>query len=198
MRVSVYKNPDIYSSVMYFVRGDWNKIDDVNTIIDPGTNGYIMNHIKDLSTGVGKKPVDQIIITHEHFDHAGALKYIYDLYKPKVYAFTKFHSYINMVMDGAKLQVGDTEAEIIHSPGHSNDSICIYVPESQALFTGDTPINIKTTNGTYIEAFISVLEKLSNLKIKTIYPGHDDPITENAEELIKESLKNVHNSRIIS
>ena len=59
----------IYTSNVYLILGDFNGIDDVNTIIDSGRDSSIFNKITMINTGLGKKQVDQIIITHCHFDH---------------------------------------------------------------------------------------------------------------------------------
>lgn len=64
------KNRDIYTCNSYLLLGDWTRRDDVNTLIDPGTDGSVIEQIERPSTGCGKKGVVQVILTHEHFDHA--------------------------------------------------------------------------------------------------------------------------------
>ncbi len=197
MKVSVHKNPYIYSCHMYMVRGSWNAIVDVNTLIDPGTDKFILDDIADLSTGVGKRKIEQVILTHEHFDHSGGLKWVIEEYNPKVYAFSKIKGVTHQLHDGMHLRVGDRDAMIIHSPGHSHDSILIYIEEDGALFSGDTPLTIKSPGGTYIRPYVDVLERLARLEINAIYPGHDDPITTGAKSFINRTLENVRASKII-
>lgn len=198
MKVSLLKgNPSVYSANSYLVRGDWNKLDDLNTLIDPGTDGSILVELERISTGVGKKRVEQIILTHEHFDHSGATKIFKDMYNPVVFAYNKL-SYVDVkVYDYMDIKLGDRDAVILYTPGHSNDSICIYCEEEQVLFSGDSPIFIRTAGGSYSSYFVEALRRLSRLKIKTIYSGHDYPITEQAEEIIRFSLKNVLASKIV-
>ena len=75
MKVTLLKkNPNIYTCNAYLVRGNWNAISDVNTLIDIGTDSYIYEELQTISTGVGKRRVEQVILTHEHFDHASGLK----------------------------------------------------------------------------------------------------------------------------
>lgn len=198
MKVSLLKkNPLVYSCNAYLVRGNWNAIDDVNTLIDVGTNDYIYDELQTISTGVGKRRVEQIILTHEHFDHAGGCKFINEIYKPKVIAFSQLECVTQQAYNYMPVKIGDRDAIILHTPGHSNDSICVYCEEEQVLFSGDTPLNIKTPGGTYIPKFVDVLEHLVKLKIKTIYSGHDEPITENANKIIRYTLDNVLKSKII-
>jgi glyoxylase-like metal-dependent hydrolase (beta-lactamase superfamily II) len=40
--------------------------------------------------------------------------------------------------DGQRIGVAGTEIRVIHTPGHSPGSVCLYLPEAAALFSGDT------------------------------------------------------------
>ena len=40
--------------------------------------------------------------------------------------------------DGQRISVAGTEIEVLHTPGHSPGSVCLYLPEVGELFTGDT------------------------------------------------------------
>ncbi len=193
MRVSLLKSdPTVYSCFSYIVRGDWNAIPDVNTLVDVGTDGSIISEIEKISTGVGKRRVDQIILTHEHFDHVGGLKKIKELYNnPVTYAFNKFNGVDETLHNGMHLKIGDEIAEIIHTPGHSQDSICIYFPKSQVLFSGDTVLFIKSGGGTYADEYVEMLERFHRMDIKAIYAGHDNLVTENIKEMFAISIKNI-------
>jgi len=198
MKVTVLKkNPKVYSANAYLVRGNWNAIADLNTLIDIGTNGFIIDEIETISTGVGKKRIGQVILTHEHFDHADGLMKIKEMYNPVVYAYSLSVGVDVKIKDRMKIRIGDREAMILHTPGHSNDSICVYCEEEQVLFSGDTPLNINTPGGTYNQNFVSALKMLTSLKINTIYPGHDNPMTTNVKEILKNSLNNVRKSKIV-
>jgi hypothetical protein len=50
--------------------------------------------------------------------------------------------------------MGDGYFEVIHMPGHSSDSICLYNQAEGVLFAGDSPVLITSSTGTY-EAAIS-------------------------------------------
>ncbi len=191
------KNPNLYSCNVYLVRGNWNAISDVNTLIDVGTDGFVYDELQTISTGVGKRRVEQIILTHEHFDHAGGLKKIAEAYKPKIIAHTQLEYVNTQVKDGMIIKIGDRDAQIFYTPGHSNDSICIYCEEEKTLFSGDTPLNIKTPGGSYLKSYVDVLEKLSLLPIEKIFSGHDAPVTEYAKDMIKFTLENVRKSKLI-
>ena len=72
--VELLRAPSLYTCRSYLLLGDWNVLGDVNTLIDPGTDGSVIDQIETLSTGCGKVPVEQIILTHNHFDHAAGIE----------------------------------------------------------------------------------------------------------------------------
>jgi len=169
------KESRIYSSNAYLVLGTWNRLDDMNTLIDVGTDESILREIRKANTGVGKKRVEQVILTHNHFDHTGNLRAITETYQPRVYAYSDGEYVDETLKDGQKLKVGDREFEVIHTPVHSSDSICLYCAEEGILFSGDTPLRIIGIGGTYSTSFVTVLESLKKLDIRAVYSGHDKP-----------------------
>ena len=74
----------IYSSNVYLILGDWSAIEDINTLIDVGADPSVIEKINQSPTGVGKKPVEQVIFTHSHFDHTALLPTIRAQYQPIV------------------------------------------------------------------------------------------------------------------
>jgi glyoxylase-like metal-dependent hydrolase (beta-lactamase superfamily II) len=188
---SLNTNPEIYSSASYLVLGSWNKISDVNAIIDTGSDDYIIQHIEKINTGVGKVPVNKVILTHNHFDHTGGINTLKKKYNAEVLAFTPFAGVDRLLKSGEVLFLGDEYFDIIHTPGHSSDSICLYCKSEGVLFSGDISIRVHSQDGTYTRDYVDSMEKLSRLKIKVVYPGHGEPITENPEKIIKTSLQNM-------
>lgn len=198
MKVSQFHNPETYSCNVYLVRGEWNAISDVNTLIDVGADDYILSRLPFVSTGVGKKPVERVILTHNHFDHAGGLRSVIDKYRPEVCAFSMSEGVTRLLFHGEYLKIGDRTFEVISVTAHSNDSICLYCGDDKVLFSGDTPLHIKSPGGTYPLSFVDSLERIAALDIKTIYSGHDDPVTHGAKEMIENTLRNVKKSMLVS
>ncbi len=197
MRISnlIQSKSMVYSSNVYLVLGDWSAIDDVNTLIDVGNDPAVLDQIALAPTGVGKQSIEQVIFTHGHFDHTALLPQIRQRYQPVVYAYSAFVGADELLRDGQVLHCGDRYFEVIYTPGHSDDSICLYCQTDGALFVGDTPVIIRSTDGTYEDRFVAALERLCRLDVRTIYFGHGEPLTVNPRSALLGSLRNVRIAR---
>lgn len=68
---------------------------------------------------------------------------------------------------------------VIHTPGHSWDSVCFYHEESQSLLSGDTLLGSGTLGRLVTPAIYSnekqtnaSLDNLEQLALQAVYPGH--------------------------
>ena len=91
------------------------------------------------------------------------------------------------VEDGYDLSAFGFDARVIHIPGHSKGSIGV-LTNTGDLFCGDLLQNTKkpAKNAMIVddEAFDASVEKLKQLKINTVYPGHGKPFQ--IEQFIKD------------
>lgn len=197
MRITNLTNPrtQAYSSNVYLLRGDWNALDDVNTLIDVGNDPSIIDAIWEMSTGVGKRRIQQVILTHGHFDHAANLLAIREAFDPVVYAHSAFVDADCTLRDGQRLRCGDRTCEVIYTPGHSNDSISLYCEGERVLFVGDTPVLIRSPDATYAGSFVRGLERLCARDVETIYFGHGEPVTHGCNRRLSQSLQLVRGGR---
>lgn len=115
--------------------------------------------------------------THSHHDHTEGNAVIERLTNVKPLLFKDRDPITGKrVKDGTTFSLGDMSATIIHTPGHTNDSICIHIDD--ALFTGDTLFVGKVGGTDYSRGarkeFHSLHKKILVLPDKTrIFPGHD-------------------------
>lgn len=187
----------IYTSNVYLLTGDWNSIRDINTLIDVGRDPNVIDEIYQASTGVGKAKVEKVILTHSHYDHTSILPQIKTLFKPHVFAYSSSLEGVDTyVKGGERIKIADRMGEIIYTPGHSNDSICLYFEEEGILFAGDTPLIIHSPGNSYELGFIKALEYICRKNINTIYFGHGSPLTRNCNEILQDTLQNVRKSQI--
>ncbi len=115
--------------------------------------------------------------THDHSDHTNGNAAIERLTGRCALLYGSTDPLTGLrVIDGAVFPLGGLEARIIHTPGHTPDSICILVGD--AVFTGDTLFVGKVggtdfTSGAEAE-YASLHENLLALPDTTrVFPGHD-------------------------
>lgn len=165
-------------------------------IIDPGDAPQeILYYIQQ-----SKLNIDYILLTHGHPDHCHALKEIKDITRAKIAIHKNdvkllhdrtlglllglgYHELPDpdiLLVEGDNISLGNTRFKILHTPGHTPGSICIY--GGGIVFTGDTLFNsgIGRTDlpgGNSYDIINSIRDKLLKLPDEIIvYPGHG-PIT---------------------
>jgi hydroxyacylglutathione hydrolase len=117
-----------------------------------------------------------VVATHEHFDHTTTLPELAGRLGAKVVAHENSPIEHDVtVVDGQELKLGRNGVRVIHTPGHTEDSICLY--DGKNLFTGDT-LFIGTIGKFERETAQSMYDSLHGVIMKLpdstmIYPGHD-------------------------
>jgi glyoxylase-like metal-dependent hydrolase (beta-lactamase superfamily II) len=186
------RSDTVYSSNVYLVLGHWSRIGDVNALVDAGADPGVLSFVDRAPTGVGKRKVDLVVLTHRHYDHASMAGAIRARYGAVVAAWGPADEDVTRTLsDGERLQLGDEEFEVIRTPGHTDDSICLFGTSSGALFVGDTPVVVNGREGTYEPGFVSALRRLASLPVTAIYFGHGVPLLEGCAERLNASLQNV-------
>ena len=90
--------------------------------------------------------------------------------------------------DGDLIHVGNIELKVLHTPGHTNGSSCLYCEKEKFLISGDTIFRgtwgrTDLPTGSLVDIMNSITNKIINLPGGTIiYPGHGK------STLIKEEL----------
>ena len=173
-------------------------------VIDPGDD---IEDVLDLIEKHNLK-IKQIVITHAHIDHVGGAMKLRAatgapiLLNQNDYALLKMldvqAAWIGMKDPGKveidhslgqsdKVQAGSLTADVIHTPGHTEGSICLYFPLENKLVAGDTlfagSIGRTDLPGGSMEKIIrSLREKVMALPDDTlVVPGHG-PLTTIGEE----------------
>ena len=103
-------------------------------------------------------------------------------FDPKTYRTKPWHISI-AIHDGFKVNLGGRTVEVIATPGHTPDAICLFDRANGLLFTGDTyypaPIWLFRPE-TDLDAYVASVKKLAALtpEVKTVLGAHNVPIAD--------------------
>jgi hydroxyacylglutathione hydrolase len=124
-------------------------------VIDPGDD------IEDVAAIIRKHnlKVKQIVITHAHIDHVGGAMKLRALTGAPILLNQNDYGLLKMLdmqatwigvpapgdvkidaqlVDGESLSAGSLSANVLHTPGHTEGSVCLYFPAEKLLIAGDT------------------------------------------------------------
>jgi len=167
-------------------------------IIDPGGDAKrILAEVERLGLRI-----KYVINTHGHFDHTLANKEVVKatgaplaIHSADAPMLTKgggafFFGIIGkasppadiMLDEGQVLIVGKIQLKVLHTPGHSPGSVCLYSEEEGVLFDGDVLFNMgigrtDLPGGNYHVMMESIQRLLTLPDETTVYPGHGPPTT---------------------
>lgn len=170
-------------------------------IIDPGANGQkVVKYITE-----NELTVKAILLTHGHFDHIGAVDYLYDYYNCPIYIHNDDLSLlsdskanlsyyetpftikapINVATDN--LQLSNFNIKWLHLPGHCPGASMIYLPDEKIIFSGDVLFNGGIGRFDFPNSskhdMIQSIQKIKEYDFEaTVYPGHG-PATSLKHEL---------------
>jgi hydroxyacylglutathione hydrolase len=146
----------------------------------------------------------QIVVTHAHIDHVGGAVKLRSLTGAAIILNEQDDALLKMldmqaawlgmrdpgrvkvdssITDGDTVRIGTLQASVIHTPGHTQGSICLFFPVENTLIAGDTLFqgSIGRTDlpgGSYEKIIRSIHQKLLVLPGATIViPGHGPTTT---------------------
>ena len=171
-------------------------------LIDPAAQADVLLQM----IGENGWTIEKMLITHGHFDHIGAVQALHDELNIPYVAHENGRSYLT---DGS-LNLGDycgrtfnlTEAEfvkdndeirlkadpsvvlkVIHTPGHTPDSVLYYDAENKTAFVGDTIFKDSYGATHFPGGDLSQLQQSIRRKVlalpddTVLYSGHSEPTT---------------------
>lgn len=120
-----------------------------------------------------------VINTHGHSDHTAGNTELLSIFNAKLVAHRLSRGNAEVKVDeGDILKVGKVELKVLHTPGHTPDSICLVV-DGEKLLTGDTLFigecgRTDLPGGNARHLYESLFGKIAKLPGDLeIYPGHD-------------------------
>jgi len=173
-------------------------------IVDTGVGNYANPIWPQLGQlGIESRNIAGLVLTHAHHDHAMGAFIILDRAEPIVYVHRLDSKLIssNLGPNLVRLEEGDIvptdlwPLEVIWTPGHTEGSICLYARQPRILFSGDTIFpdgyfgRYDGETGSY-NALIKSLQRLSEMDVEAILPGHGMPVLKGAQKHVLMSYRN--------
>lgn len=146
----------------YVLRGTGGAV-----VIDPGPL-----HEGHLCAIAATGPLDAILLTHSHPDHAAGAARLRELTGAP----------LRPVKQGEQLRFGEISLAVMGTPGHTGDSVSFLLEESADLLTGDTILGRGTTVVAHPDGrladYLDSLARIAQLPLRRILPGHGPEVTD--------------------
>src|SRR5262249_15030529 len=139
--------------------------------------------------------VKAIVPTHHHRDHVGGVARLKERIRAPVWCHRLTADRLGVGTDrlleeGDVLSVSGEPAmsfRVLHTPGHARGHLCLIESESRAAIVGDMVAGVGTIlidppEGDMAE-YLNQLERLRQLQVGTLYPGHGPAIADGPQKL---------------
>ena len=194
-----------HSSNVYVLAGDYL------TLVDPGNDYTIFGELEKL----GYNPLDikKVVLTHGHRDHCMG---VFEMLRfPPVMENKSVEIILHAggplefkrmlteagftpteLAGGETLELSGSEWEVIHTPGHTIDSICLYHQPTGTVISGDTVVpellsESDKTAGGQLDHYLYGLKQLMKRDIVHLLPGHGVPVAFTGKRTIEETYEGV-------
>ena len=180
---------------------------DSELMVDAGTGRFFQVVKSSMTEEFDLSLLKTIFLTHRHFDHVGGTAKFRNLSSPKVICHSSEEPFIRngeqtyadlfssspkaitvdgTVRDGDVIKTKNFSFRVVHTPGHTEGSACLYEPEQKILVSGDTlfdgSIGRTDMQGGSFASIYRSIDRLGQMDIDYLLPGHGNP------RLIKSTL----------
>lgn len=184
-------------------------------LVDVGTERNVDRLLRSIGHGNGKASIARIILTHTHIDHAGGARKLSELTGAEILVHPSEGRRISEgdfsvtlermfgesfepfdwkgIDEGTVMDAGNCKLRVLHLPGHSEGSIALWEETSGSLIAGDTVfadggIGRFDLPSSDFDMLRSSIRRLSELRVKDLYPGHGRAVIGSGSQHISESL----------
>lgn len=192
-----------HSSNVYVLAGDYL------TLVDPGNDYTIFSELDKL--GYGPLDIKKIVLTHGHRDHCMG---VFEMLR---YPAVMENKGVEIIMHeagpaefkrlvteagfpptelkgGETLELSGFQWEVLHTPGHTIDSLCLYHEPTKTLISGDTVVpegisDVDEKAGGKWDHFLYGLKLLMKKDVDHLLPGHRVPIAGNGGRAIEQAYE---------
>ncbi len=183
---------------------------DYLTIVDPGNDYTGFMDLFKLKLKLAD--IKKIVLTHGHPDHAmGAFELLrshpssiasggfelvlHEAGPSQLKEMVKeFGCRVTEVRGGETLELSGLEWEVIYTPGHTIDGICLYHAPTKTVFSGDMalPNAVGAPDpkaGGRLDHYLFGLKALLKKDIENLLPGHGLPVATDGRKVIEETYE---------
>jgi len=182
-------------------------------LVDAGTGMHMRKVLDRIEKLHLERPIEKIVLTHRHFDHVGGAADLASKFNAEVFIHeddadsvekgdnesTAANAYgsrlkpikVTRIAEDDTISTGEHELMVLHTPGHTAGSICLYERSKRFLISGDTVFvggvgrwDLPTGNR---RELISSIRCLLMQQPQDLYPGHGPTSIGNATETIQDS-----------
>lgn len=146
-------------------------------VVDPGPDAAA--HLDRLGA---HGPVELILLTHRHADHAAGARAFAERTGASVRALDP-----ELVLGAEGLAGGETvgaaglDLRVVATPGHTDDSLSFVIDGDGSVLTGDTVLGRGTTVVADLGDYLASLRRLADLpRLTTLLPGHGPDLADAA------------------
>ena len=187
---------------------------DYLTIVDPGNDYTAFMDLFRFQPKLKPEDIKKIVLTHGHPDHAmGAFELLrsyssliksggfelilHEASPPQLKEVVQqFGSRVTEVRGGETLELSGLPWEVIYTPGHTIDGICLYHAPTKTAFTGDMALPTAMAApdpyaGGRLDHYLFGLKALLKRDIEHVLPGHGLPVASDGRRVIEESYESV-------
>jgi glyoxylase-like metal-dependent hydrolase (beta-lactamase superfamily II) len=147
---------------------------DVCAVVDPGPDDD--EHLAAILAAAGERRVVAVLVTHAHPDHAELARRLAAVTGAPVRAAHPRLADEPLQHDD-EIRVGALTVRVVHTPGHTGDSVCFLLPAEGSVLTGDTVLGggSPIVKPGRLGQFFDSLDRLSEVLAapgSVILPGH--------------------------
>lgn len=167
-------------------------------LVDCGANFDVVSAVNEHVSNL-----DAVVLTHTHPDHVGTLPALRKGFDVETWGFdVTLDEVDHAIADGDSVRLGTDDYEVLHTPGHKDDHVCLYDPESGVLFAGDLVFAhggfgrtdlAEGDRQTLIDSVDRLLDRIDGCT--ALYAGHGPAVTDDPRAHVEHAARAARASR---